>query len=53
MKGLDKILAEKGINPAPKEHSLDNMFQNPIDQLEDLFKTFGDIFNPHKKKIKW
>lgn len=50
MNSLDKVLKENGIDPAPKDHSLDNMFQSPMDQLEDLFQTFGRIFSPYEKK---
>jgi len=49
MKELDKILQKNGIKKTKQDHSLDTLFNDPIDQLDDLFKTFGRIFAPKNK----
>lgn len=51
MDALDKLLDDNNIKPAPKQNGghLDNMFNSPIEQLDDLFKTFGRIFTPYEK----
>lgn len=43
---IQRILDEHNIDPAPKKHALDDKFNSPMDQLDDLFKTFGRIFAP-------
>lgn len=47
---LKNLLDDQGIDPAPKKHALDNAFDSPLDQLEDLFGLFGRIFSPYEKK---
>ncbi len=52
MNELDKILQDNGIEKTEQDNSLDTLFNDPIDQLDDLFKTFGRIFTPYEKKNK-
>jgi hypothetical protein len=46
MNALDKLLKEQGIKPSKKEHALDDKFDSPMDQLDDLFESFARIFAP-------
>ncbi len=50
MNELDKILQDNGIEKTEQDNSLDTLFNDPIDQLDDLFKMFGRIFAPYEKK---
>lgn len=49
-KNLKNLLDDQGIDPAPKTNALDDHFENPMDQLEDLFSLFGRIFSPYENK---
>ena len=41
MNNLDKLLKGTGVKP---HNPLDEMFNNPKNQLDDLFESFGRIF---------
>jgi len=51
MKDLNEILKNNGITPLKEESPLDARFAHPLEQLEDLFESFGRIFKPMEEKM--
>ena len=52
MKDLNKILKDNNINPVKENNPLDNHFESPIDQLNDLFASFERIFAQSEETMK-